>query len=77
MVKLFTRLPSLQNIAYSTNLQRADMISGIMQKSIVSNSVSRKYLARVLSKALEEDSCVIDVLIDNGIIDLLRDLIDS
>jgi len=71
------RLPSLQNIAYRTNLQRADMISGIMEKSIVSNSISRKYLARVLSKALEEDSCVIDVLIDNGIIDLLRDLIDS
>ncbi len=71
------RLPSLQNIAYRTNLQRADMISGIMEKNIVSNSISRKYLARVLSKALEEDSCVIDVLIDNGIIDLLRDLIDS
>lgn len=48
-----------------------------MQRYIATNALSQRYLARVLSKLLDEDKTTIDILINNGIIDLVRDLLDG
>lgn len=48
-----------------------------MKRYIVVNPLSRKPLAQTLTKILTEDKTSIDLLIDNGIIDIVHDLLDS
>lgn len=48
-----------------------------MVRYVATNCLYAKYLVKVLCKVLEEDKTTIDILINNGIIDMIRDYLDS